>query len=153
VKSASGLLAIAALAFSNPVKADVASEAAASAVFDQLAGNAARLRVFLQAMPKGADLHNHLGGSVYAEDFLDVAAAKGMCADEGVTRIVPPPCAEGRDIGWMAVNDPFTYARLIDAISTRGFQNGIGPALVSGHSQFFSSFGKFGPAYGGETAR
>lgn len=150
---AAGLLALAALAFSAPLRADAASEAAASAVFDGLVGNAARLRVFLQAMPKGGDLHNHLGGSVYAEDFLDVAAAKGMCADEGVTRIVAGPCPPERAVGWLATNDPFTYARLVDAISTRGFQKGIGPALVSGHAQFFSSFGKFGPAYGGETAR
>lgn len=132
---------------------ETAGEAAASALFDQLSGNAARLRVFLQAMPKGADLHNHLGGSVYAEDFLKVAASKGMCADEGVTRIVPPPCAAGRDIAAMAVSNPFMYARLIDAISTRGFQQGTGPALVSGHDQFFSSFGKFGPAYPGAISR
>jgi len=138
---------------SGPVLADAASETAAAAVFDQVSGNAARLRVFLQAMPKGGDLHNHLGGSVYAEDFLDAASAKGLCADEAVSRIAPPPCAPGREIARMAVEDPFTYARLIDAISTRGYQAGTGPALVSGHSQFFSSFGKFGPAYGGNTSR
>lgn len=131
----------------------VGGEAAASVMLDAVAGNAARLRVFLQAMPKGGDLHNHLGGSVYAEDFLDVAAAKGMCADEAISRITPPPCPRERQIAAMAVEDPFTYAKLVDAISTRGFQKGIGPALVSGHSQFFSSFGKFGPAYGGEAGR
>ncbi|MEE4453314.1 adenosine deaminase [Novosphingobium resinovorum] len=130
-----------------------ASEAAASAMLDDFAGNAGRLRVFLQAMPKGGDLHNHLGGSVYAEDFLKVAAAKGMCADAGITRIVPGPCPAQLQIGPMAQKDPFTYAKLVDAISTRGFQKGIGPVLVSGHSQFFSSFGKFGPAADGEDAR
>jgi len=130
-----------------------ADEAAASAMLDEMAGNAGRLRVFLQAMPKGGDLHNHLGGSVYAEDFLKVAAAKGMCADAGITRIVPGPCPAELQIGPMAEKDPFTYAKLIDAISTRGFQKGIGPALVSGHNQFFSSFRKFGPAADGEDAR
>lgn len=134
----------------SPAHAD---EAAASAMMDEVAGNAGRLRVFLQAMPKGGDLHNHLGGSVYAEDLLKVAAAKGMCADPGITRIVPGPCPAALQIGPMAEKDPFTYARLIDAISTRGFQKGIGPALVSGHNQFFSSFRKFGPAADGEDAR
>lgn len=133
--------------------ADAASEAATAALVDKVAGNAARLRVVLQAMPKGGDLHNHLGGSVYAEDFLKVAAAKGMCADEAISRIAPPPCPVERQIATMAVADPFTYAKLVDAISTRGFQKGIGPHLVSGHSQFFSSFGKFSPAFAGEVPR
>ncbi|WP_200844761.1 MULTISPECIES: adenosine deaminase [unclassified Novosphingobium] len=143
-----------ALPLAAPVAhADAASEAAASALVDSVSGNAGRLRVVLQAMPKGGDLHNHLGGSVYAEDFLKVAAEKGMCADDGLTRIVPQPCAPERNIASMAVRDPFTYAKLVDAISTRGFQKGIGPALISGHSQFFSSFGKFGPAFGGDVPR
>lgn len=133
--------------------ADAASEEAAATLVDKVAGNAGQLRVVLQAMPKGGDLHNHLGGSVYAEDFLKVAAARGMCADEGITRIAPPPCPAEREIATMAVADPFTYAKLIDAISTRGFQKGIGPDLVSGHSQFFSSFGKFSPAFPGEVPR
>lgn len=136
-----------------PVQADAASEAATAALVDKVAGNPAQLRVVLQAMPKGGDLHNHLGGSVYAEDFLKVAAAKGLCADEAISRIVPGPCPAERQIGTMAAADPFTYARLIDAISTRGFQKGIGPDLISGHSQFFSSFGKFSPAFPGETPR
>jgi adenosine deaminase len=37
------------------------------------------LRVLLRAMPKGADLHNHMGGSVYAEDFMRWAGEKGLC--------------------------------------------------------------------------
>lgn len=45
-------------------------EAHATALFDSLAGQSSRLRIFLQGMPKGGDLHNHLVGTVYAEDFL-----------------------------------------------------------------------------------
>lgn len=141
------------LAFPGVAHADAASEAATAALVDAVAGNAGQLRVVLQAMPKGADLHNHLGGSVYAEDFLKVAATQGMCADEAIGRIVPAPCPPERQIAAMAERDPFTYAKLIDAISTRGFQQGIGPATVSGHSQFFSSFGKFGLAVRGEEPR
>jgi adenosine deaminase len=37
------------------------------------------LRLLLRAMPKGADLHNHMGGSVYAEDFMRWAGEKA-CA-------------------------------------------------------------------------
>ncbi|MFC0204066.1 adenosine deaminase family protein [Novosphingobium soli] len=148
-----GAAALLSAAGASPARADAAGEAAASAMLDDVAGHEARLRVFLQAMPKGGDLHNHLGGSVYAEDFLEAAAAQGLCADAEIGRIVPPPCPREREVAVMAVEDPFAYARLVDAISTRGFQKGIGPALVSGHSQFFSSFAKFGPAYRGEEAR
>ncbi|WP_404482218.1 adenosine deaminase [Novosphingobium sp. BL-52-GroH] len=136
-----------------PAHADPASEAATAALVDKVAGNAGQLRVVLQAMPKGGDLHNHLGGSVYAEDFLKVAAARGLCADEAISRIAPAPCPRERQVAVMAVEDPFTYARLVDAISTRGFQQGIGPEKVSGHSQFFSSFDKFGLAAEGEAPR
>ncbi|SFF86155.1 adenosine deaminase [Novosphingobium sp. CF614] len=134
-------------------RADPAGEAAASAMFDAVSGNAARLRVFLQAMPKGGDLHNHLGGSVYAEDFLETAAGKGMCADEAEQRIVPPPCPSERTIAAMGERRPFAYARLIDSLSTRGVQQGVGADEVSGHTQFFSSFDKFGPAYVADVGR
>src|SRR5262245_48368545 len=33
------------------------------------------LRGFIQRMPKGGDLHNHLSGAVYAESYLAWAAA------------------------------------------------------------------------------
>jgi adenosine deaminase len=138
---------------SGVAHADAASEAAASAMLDDVSGNAARLRMFLQAMPKGGDLHNHLGGSVYAEDFLEVAAGKGMCADAGITRIVPGPCGDELKIARMAVEQPFVFARLVDALSTRGHQRGVGADEVSGHTQFFRSFDRFGAASAGENGR
>src|SRR5436305_10392685 len=48
-------------------------EAGAAAVFNRVAGDQSRLRVFLQAMPKGANLHNHLDGSVYIESYVKMA--------------------------------------------------------------------------------
>lgn len=134
-------------------RADATSETAAAATFNEVSGNAARLRMFLQAMPKGGDLHNHLGGGVYAEDFLDAAADRDMCADEADQRIVPPPCPPARTIATMAVKDPYAYARLVDSLSTRGYQGGVGADEVSGHTQFFSSFDKFGPAYVADLGR
>ena len=40
-----------------------------------------QLRQFLQRMPKGADLHSHLSGAVYAESYLRWAAQDGKCVD------------------------------------------------------------------------
>lgn len=127
--------------------ADAASEKAAAAVFNDVAGNAASLRAFLQAMPKGGDLHNHLGGTPYAEDYLGRAAEAGMCVDASGLRLAQPPCPAERTVGALAERQPFAFARLVDSLSTRGVQQGVGADAVSGHGQFFSSFEKFGPAY------
>jgi len=39
------------------------------------------LRGFLFTMPKGADLHNHLSGAVYAETYIRDAAEDNICID------------------------------------------------------------------------
>src|SRR5579862_5786523 len=49
--------------------------------FAELKKNPLRLYAFLYKMPKGADLHNHLSGAVYAESFLEAAADRHLCVD------------------------------------------------------------------------
>src|SRR5215467_5761466 len=43
--------------------------------------NPLQLRQFLKKMPKGADLHYHLSGGVYAESFIRSAVEDGLCVD------------------------------------------------------------------------
>src|ERR1700687_181707 len=43
--------------------------------------NPIALRHFLFTMPKGADLHMHLSGAVYAESFIRAAAEDHLCVD------------------------------------------------------------------------
>src|ERR1700761_885567 len=43
------------------------------------AGNP-ELYALLKTMPKGADLHMHLSGAIYAETFIEEAARDGLCA-------------------------------------------------------------------------
>lgn len=136
------LLIVTALA--TPARADGTGEAAASALFDQVADSPTALRLFLKQMPKGGDLHNHLSGTPYAEDYLQWAADAGYCADAAGEAITPPPCAEGRGIRALQAQAPFAYARLVDALSTRGWRQGIGRNQQSGHGQFFGSFERFG---------
>src|SRR5258708_34670859 len=50
--------------------------------------NPLRLRQFLEARPKGGDLHNHLTGSVFAESYLQWAAADKLCLDTKQRAIV-----------------------------------------------------------------
>lgn len=41
--------------------------------------NLAELALFTNLMPKGADLHHHYSGSIYAETYLDWVDAQGFC--------------------------------------------------------------------------
>ena len=123
------------------------NEAAAAELFEQVKGNAAMLRAFLLPMPKGADLHNHLGGTPSAEDYLDLAADAGFCVADDLA-ITPDPCPAEDKIARIAADEPFEYARLVDHISTRGWQQGIGADQVSGHTQFFISFDRYGALRG-----
>jgi adenosine deaminase len=121
----------------------VSSEAAMAALFDKAAASPTELRVLLRAMPKGADLHNHMGGSVYAEDFMRWAGEKGLCLDAGKLAFTAPPCPAGQSVREVAEKQPYLFARMVDNLSTRGWQHGVGRNDTSGHTQFFSSFDKF----------
>jgi len=103
------------------------------------------LRAFLVGFPKGADLHVHLSGAVYAETFIRDAAADGLCVDPAALKLVKPPCA-GKLVaaaslsGNMAPGSQDLYDRLVDAFSMRSF---VPMPSLSGHDQFFSTFDKF----------
>lgn len=143
------------LLFSLPLLAasqTTASERHASAAFAaaKTAGPVS-LRAFLERMPKGADLHMHLSGAVYAETFLREAADDGICVDPvkltfvknaGVTTSVPalPVCTDGSVPAASVFKDQKLYDALIDAFSMRSFVPSQG---VSGHDWFFSTFGRF----------
>jgi adenosine deaminase len=47
--------------------------------FNTIQNNPNDLLLFLQNMPKGADLHNHLAGATYAENLLQDGAKDGFC--------------------------------------------------------------------------
>ena len=50
------------------------------------------LRAFLAQFPKGADLHVHLSGAVYAESFIRDAGEDGLCVDPAALSFAKPPC-------------------------------------------------------------
>src|SRR5512145_3314885 len=68
------------------------SEARTAAWFEANRGRPPLVRMFLQRMPKGGDIHTHLTGAVYAESYLDWAAAAGLCASPATGAIVAAPC-------------------------------------------------------------
>ena len=56
-------------------------EARTAARLESLRASPSAMYGFLRDMPKGADLHMHLSGAVYAETFLQNAAEDNLCVD------------------------------------------------------------------------
>ncbi len=143
-----GALAACTLAGSASAKATgtpPSDEARAAALFDRIAAQPPRLSVFLRQMPKGGDLHNHLGGGTYAEDFLRWGAQDGACVARATLSLALGPCAAPaseplRDLG---ARDPALYSALIDSLSSRDRLFGVGADRVSGHDDFFITFARF----------
>ena len=119
-------------------------------LFEDLKASPAVLQAFLRAMPKGGDLHSHLSGAIYVENYLQWAIEDGLCVDrERLVLLDCPPADATADTASGAVAavadaiaDRGFYGRLVDALSTRNYR------LYgrSGHDQFFSTFAAFGAA-------
>jgi adenosine deaminase len=132
-------------------RAATTPEQRAERAFQAARGNPLDLRNFLVRMPKGADLHNHLSGAIYAETWIRDAAEDGLCVDLGSYSFArpvtaarssdsQPGCGEGKVPAARAFADQHLYDALIDAFSMRSFVSSAG---VSGHDHFFDSFAKF----------
>ena len=115
---------------------------ATAAVFERLRADPVLRRVFLREMPKGADLHVHVSGAIYAESLIGWAAADGLCLDTGRLALGRPPCDAGRVPATTILENDSLYNRVVDAWSMRNWQE----ARNSGHAQFFDSFTKFSQA-------
>jgi adenosine deaminase len=135
----------------DAAKPDAASLRAARA-FDAARKSPLALHAFLEQMPKGADLHMHLSGAVYAETFLREAQEDHLCVNPierefvkniGTTRSTPvqPVCAQGTIPAADAFKNQKLYDELVDSFSMRSFVPSSG---LSGHDQFFATFGRFG---------
>ena len=105
---------------------------------------------FLRKMPKGADLHSHLSGAIYAESYIQWAAEKGLCVSQTTTVLSQPPCdGAGQVPVNTALSNQVLYRKLVDSWSMRYWQY----SGINGHDQFFDAFGKFGGATWGHTGR
>jgi adenosine deaminase len=114
---------------------------------------APELYAFLKPFPKGADLHMHLSGAIYAETFIAEAAKQGLCVaavDSGkpsnpigkdAVQFVPAPCGKGAVPIASALTNQALYDNLVDSFSMRAFVPTEG---INGHDQFFSTFARFG---------
>jgi len=121
-----------------------ADERGAARALERFRDQPARLLPFLRAMPKGADLHMHLSGAVYAETLLRFGAQAGMCADTVTLTALPAPCLPGQRPLRDGLTDNGFQSQLVNAWSMKGF-----PPGEPGHDHFFATFGKFGWALDG----
>jgi len=110
--------------------------------FDSIRSSPPKLFAFLLQMPKGADLHSHLSGAIYAESYIQWAAAAGDCVNTTTLSASLPPCAPGQVPAANALTNSVLFQQIIDAWSMRNWQL----SGDSGHDHFFNTFGKFGVA-------
>jgi len=116
-----------------------------------------KLYALLKPFPKGADLHMHLSGAVYAETFIAEAVKQGLCvAPVDAGKPVAPigkdavqfvasaggsRCGPGAIPAATALSNQALYDNLVDSFSMRAFVPFEG---INGHDQFFSTFARFG---------
>lgn len=146
------LLFIAGIAVAQPGRRepDRSNEAKTVAYFDSIRGRPLLLAAFLREMPKGADLHNHLSGAIYAESFLAWAAEAGACIDLATNTATSCDGSAGSAETVPAMDvlaNPVLYRTVVDAWSMRNWEL----SGQSGHDHFFDTFGKFGYAGWGRT--
>jgi hypothetical protein len=126
------------------------TEPKAARYFESIRNQPLLLHAFLQEMPKGGDLHNHLSGAVYAESLIAYAVQDKLCIDRSTLSFLPQMCDSNsnKPPADAALKDPVLYGQLLDAFSMRQFI----PGTESGHDHFFATFGKFGAATNKHTA-
>jgi adenosine deaminase len=110
---------------------------------------------FLLQMPKGADLHSHLSGAIYAESYIQWAADNGLCINTRTMALSAPPQSKQCDPkseqppASAALTNGALYRQMVDAWSMRNWQL----SGQSGHDHFFDTFVKFGPATWGQSGK
>ena len=130
-------------AFTAAAQAQTPAPEARAAFAYQAAAQAGpiALRAFLLDFPKGADLHAHLSGAVYAETFIRDAGEEGLCVDPVALKFSAVPCTQPLLPATQAPADKALYNQLIDAFSMRDF---VPTTQFSGHDHFFATFSHFG---------
>lgn len=141
----SQLIALAAAGLVTVTAPAAADARGASEHLESIRGKNAKVVQFLQDMPKGADLHMHLSGAVYAESLIEWGATDGVCLNTTTMAAAYPPCGAGQVEMSAVPTNSRLYNQVLAAWSMRKFT----PGLQSGHDHFFAVFDLIGPTLGG----
>ncbi len=134
------LLVNAALLFALPAAAQGGeAEEWTARYFNAIRSDPRDLAIFIREMPKGADLHSHLSGAIYAESYLRWAAEDGLCVNTRSGAITGRPCTPSDTLRLAStISDTSALYRMsVDSLSMQGWTPNSG---ISGHDQFFSTF-------------
>ncbi|MDQ5986336.1 MAG: Adenosine deaminase [Syntrophus sp. SKADARSKE-3] len=116
-----------------------------AAYLESVRNDPALLTAFVREIPKGGDLHTHLSGVPYAENYLQWAATDDMCINTTSWLISLSPCSSGSRPVSAVIADVDLFNQTIDGLSMRNFP--LTPPLF-GHDHFFKAFSLFGAVSG-----
>jgi adenosine deaminase len=113
--------------------------------FERVKQDPQRLLLFLKKMPKGGDLHTHMDGATYAENFIEYAKNDNFCVEEDQLAVsTRVNCLSSNKLSNISKRAAL-HNRLINAWSMRNFIPLTTSQSVSAHDHFFATFDKFLP--------
>jgi adenosine deaminase len=108
---------------------------------DSIKKNRAKLLLFLEKLPKGADLHSHLGGISTPEDLLKYSEYSDVCIDlKTMTSYIDKNCACENKVTNI-IQNPKKYEAVIQAWSLKNWETNGTKQTQNQH--FFNAFKKF----------
>ncbi len=114
--------------------------------FESIKSDPILLRIFVEKLPKGAELHHHLTGSAYPEDLLKYSYTHPeICLNTTGTKVYvaesSKPCPLPLNT---ALTNPKLYKKVIRAWSLYNFR-GVAPyfELTRPENKFFGAFSKY----------
>ncbi len=128
------------LSSSASSSSDESAEMNTARYFKSIQSNPQKLKPFLFAMPKGADLHMHATGATYAEKMLDYAAKDNLCINPETYLVYQEANCDAQNQLNEVLKQPDFKQKLIDSWSMRHFEHDEQPLS---HDHFFSTFPKF----------
>lgn len=118
----------------------IADESSTAARLESLRQDPLLLRRFLEQMPKGGDLHQHLSGTAYGETYMRFAVDDGLCVDtDKLSYVACDAESKTQAPAAQVLRDTRLFTRMLDAMSMRQFKE----FDESGHDHFFATFGRF----------
>jgi adenosine deaminase len=122
-----------------------------SAYFETIKNDPLQLYIFLNKMPKGGDIHNHLAGATYAEDEIKYGQKDSFCIDpDSFLLTFNPKCPPNLRLANAYANPDF-YRDIVEHWSMLDFRSGE-EKQMSNEAHFFTTFGLLGEDEGDHTA-
>lgn len=127
------------LIISTSLYAQTFSESGTQQYLEKVKNDPKQLNAFLHAMPKGGELHDHLGGAGMAENMITYVKDEHFCLNKQTYTVAVDNKCSKDDLLDNAAKKPEILNAIIDAWSMRNFKEG----KESAHDHGFAAFPKF----------